>query len=295
MKPYLFGVSVLFGCLLHGISLGDSFDDAEAKKRNVPVQQIQLERAQQRIAELEQKIAELENPSSPQPASQPATAPSALPSSPKLNGFDQLEKWYATLPSNLMPSDGELQIKMQGRFDWFKKNVKLLPVQHISGTLIAAKQETYTTIVPEHKQEVTRQVAVPGSIMTKSVTETKLVPESRQTETGVGVDLQTKDITIWGKQFPVFVHVFMKNVTATEASKWTTGKVLECSGQMFAILDPYEAVAKDNRGNINVGTDFSMLGVGDVPGVSYVSTRPNEGFRPRAEVKIVIMGNVTRN
>jgi hypothetical protein len=42
--------------LLPLYALGDSIDDAEAKKRGVPVQQIQLENAQARVAELTKQV-----------------------------------------------------------------------------------------------------------------------------------------------------------------------------------------------------------------------------------------------
>jgi hypothetical protein len=294
MKPYVLVALVVCGCLVNGVSRGDTVDDAEAKKRNVPVQQIQLERAQQRIAELEKRIAELENPTVTKPNAATQSASSQPATGPKLNGFDALEKWYTTAPANLMPTEGEMDSNMQSRFEWFKRNIKLNPVQHISGKIIAAKAESYSVIIPMHTEQVTRQVAVPGSVITKPVTETKTVPESRQTDNGIGVDLQTDDMTIWGKQFPVYIHVFMKNVSASEAGKWTPGKVVECSGQVVALLDPYEAVVKENNNVIAVGKDFSRTPSDIALGVCALETRRNLEIANRKEVKVIIVGTATR-
>jgi hypothetical protein len=61
----------------------DSFDDAEAKRRGVPVEVVQLERAKDRIANLEQQVADLQariaelQKKMPATASMPTTAPKA--------------------------------------------------------------------------------------------------------------------------------------------------------------------------------------------------------------------------
>jgi hypothetical protein len=63
---------------------------------------------------------------------------------------------------------------------------------------------------------------------------------------------------------------------------------------VVAILDPYEAVVKDNSGAITVGSDFIRRATEDAVGVYAVAPKPSEGFRPRTEVRIIIVGNATR-
>ena len=46
--------------MIAGLARGDSVDDAEAKRRGVSVEMVQLERARTRIAELEKQVADLQ-------------------------------------------------------------------------------------------------------------------------------------------------------------------------------------------------------------------------------------------
>jgi hypothetical protein len=73
---------LVIGAAMNSPVTADSIDDAEAKKQGVSVEQVQLERAQQRIKELETQVAQLKSqlaasatqPAAAKPAASPATA-----------------------------------------------------------------------------------------------------------------------------------------------------------------------------------------------------------------------------
>src|SRR5271166_4224611 len=51
---------LIAAALCLSVARGDSIDDAEAKRRGVPVEVVQLEKANQQIAALQKQVAELQ-------------------------------------------------------------------------------------------------------------------------------------------------------------------------------------------------------------------------------------------
>jgi hypothetical protein len=95
-------------CLQPLLVLADTIDEAEAKRRGVPVQQVQLEAAQKRIAELEQQVADLQKQLQPKEPSGPA-APPNQPARPGLT--DTTWEWHA---GGDKPQTSVLKIKKDG-------------------------------------------------------------------------------------------------------------------------------------------------------------------------------------
>lgn len=75
--------------LLAPVCRADSIDDAEAQRRGVPVQQVQLENAKQRIADLEKQVALLQSrlrayeQPAPTPPPAPVAAAAPIPVTPR--------------------------------------------------------------------------------------------------------------------------------------------------------------------------------------------------------------------
>ncbi len=101
--------------LFAGIASADSIDDAEAKRRGVPVEQVQLENARaynayllQEVADLQAKVAALEAhaPKAVLPTTSPAAPATAIAATPS-----------AHVPATATPGDGSVEVKGYYRKD----------------------------------------------------------------------------------------------------------------------------------------------------------------------------------
>jgi len=165
---------------------------AEAVQRGVSVQQVQLERAQARIAQLEKELANL------RAQTKPAATPSVDPSTGTAPAQEHpLLALINSMPKNLWRTSDETAVKEQARDAWWAVNVKegLGPFS-FSGKLSYA----HLTTAPDGKtKKVTVSVKCLEQIIHNQSTTISLTATLDNVKTEDAIDWKEgSDITVTG-------------------------------------------------------------------------------------------------
>ena len=182
----------------------DILDRTEATRRGVPVERIQLERAQERIRELEKQIAEMQaSTSQPKPA--------------RNDGLKLIMAKLNSIPKNLQPMDGEQEIRANARQIWLNDLQKMTigPIV-FSGKLISVKQA---------------KLAIPMAGRDRSIDEIK-------TKDGVEVAVELPPQSLWGKQVSMACAATL-DMPPDDAMSWKAGDEITLTGKASGIQLQY--------------------------------------------------------
>ena len=196
------------------VAVADTFDDAEANRRGVPIQQVQLEKAQARIAELEKQLAELKAKDQPAVLCQGTAALVA-----KIN----------SMPKNLMPAaagdNATDALRLAQRRKWWEENVKFAAPLTFEGKLRAVRPTTVAN-APRTVRGIT---TVGGN------------------HDALFAEIVCEKTNVLGSTHQIIVRCAINNVKPEDALEWKAGMKISITGTFDGAEMPTMFVGEDRE------------------------------------------------